>query len=86
MILKDKHGNEFDLDVVHVVEMEEYERGWGSRVDDVLYFSTEEQAIIFMKEYNEKHNTETYVPDWYIVPRYKGSFPISDFSNIVIEK
>lgn len=44
----------------------EYERGWGSRVDETLEFDTPEEQDIFIELYNA-HNTEKTVPDWYMV-------------------
>jgi hypothetical protein len=42
------------------------ERGWSSRVDEILEFNTRELAEKYAKEYNEKHNNQPTVPDWYI--------------------
>lgn len=44
----------------------EYERGWGSRVDETREFDSLEARNTFIKEYNS-HNTEEKVPDWYMV-------------------
>jgi hypothetical protein len=44
----------------------EYERGWGSRVDEVKEFPTREEAVKFANEFNSR-NTEKVVPDWYMV-------------------
>jgi hypothetical protein len=44
----------------------EYERGWGNRCDEIKYFDTEDEAIIYRDKFNSK-NTETIVPDWYMV-------------------
>ena len=49
------------------VVMLESERGWGSRVEDTVYFETKDEAEVFRKEYNEQHNNEPIVPNWYIV-------------------
>lgn len=43
----------------------EYERGWGSKVDDVRYFDTKEDADKFAKEFNSA-NTDEVAPDWYM--------------------
>jgi hypothetical protein len=45
----------------------EYERGWGSRVDETLKFDTEKERDDYIAEYNAKYNTEKVVPDWYMV-------------------
>lgn len=44
----------------------EYERGWGSRVDETRLFDDPETAKMFIQEYNKK-NTLSEVPDWYMV-------------------
>jgi len=44
----------------------EYERGWGSRVDEVKEFDSELERDNFIEEFNSK-NTEETVPDWYMV-------------------
>ncbi len=43
----------------------ESERGWGSRVDEVLEFDSKEEAEAYIKEFNSK-NTASSVPDWYM--------------------
>lgn len=48
------------------VKIEEYERGWGSKIDEIKEFDTVEQANDFIKEFNKK-NTDTVAPDWYMV-------------------
>lgn len=50
------------------VEIWEYERGWGSRLDEVKEFKTQPEAVQFQKVYNSK-NTEAIVPDWYMVAK-----------------
>ncbi len=50
------------------VNIWEYERGWGSKVEDVLEFDTLEEAQTFIKDYNSK-NTLDVVPDWYMTAR-----------------
>lgn len=49
-----------------MVIMLESEKGWGERIDDVLYFSQYEVASDFVKKYNNKWNDFDSVPDWYI--------------------
>jgi hypothetical protein len=49
------------------VEIIESERGWGSKVDEVLYFTEQAEAATYVKEYNEKYNPPGPVPDWYMV-------------------
>lgn len=44
----------------------EYERGWGSRVDEIREFDTEEDRDAFVKDFNSKNTADT-APDWYMV-------------------
>jgi hypothetical protein len=44
----------------------EYERGWGSKIDDWMVCLTQEDAAKFVEEFNSI-NTDTEVPDWYMV-------------------
>lgn len=48
---------------VHIIESE---AGWGQRVDETLEFATEELAIQYCEEYNNKYNTAESAPDWYM--------------------
>jgi hypothetical protein len=50
------------------VALWEYERGWGSRLDDIVEKDTYEEAIEYIKDFN-KGNTEESVPDWYMIAR-----------------
>lgn len=43
----------------------ESERGWGQRVEDILYFMYVEKADAFVNVYNSSNNA-TVVPDWYM--------------------
>jgi len=47
------------------VDLIEHERGWGSKVDDRIYFDNEEEAKEYIRKYNAK-NDKPYVPDWYM--------------------
>lgn len=49
----------------------EYERGWGSKVDETKYFDTEVSAKEFVREFN-KRNTAATAPDWYMQAEYIG--------------
>jgi len=49
----------------------ESERGWGSKIDRVLYFDNEQEAKDYCKEFNSK-NTSEVVPDWYMYADYCG--------------
>ena len=53
------------------VEVWEYERGWGAKLDEVLHFDNETEAKEFVNRYNSK-NTEKVAPDWYMVAQYCG--------------
>ena len=56
------------------VVVREYERGWGSKIDEIKSFDSMMEALDFQKKFNS-YNTEKYVPDWYMVaeePIYKG--------------
>ena len=44
----------------------EFERGWGSRLDEVKVFDTIEERDAFVTEFNSR-NTSPTVPDWYMV-------------------
>ena len=54
------------------VDIVEYERGWGSKIDETKYFDNKEEAERYAKAYNQKHNTSPTVPDWYMVAQYVG--------------
>ena len=54
------------------VDIIESESGWGSKIDEVKFFDTEEEAKAFVKEYNEKYNSSPVVPGWYMVAQYVG--------------
>ncbi len=48
------------------VTIYEYERDWGSRVDEVKPFDNKEDAIKYKEDFNSK-NTAEVAPDWYMV-------------------
>ena len=60
-----------DLNKVFKVSVLEYERGWGSKVDEVIYFDNEPEAKEYVNKFNSR-NTEIRVPDWYMVANYNG--------------
>lgn len=53
------------------VDLIEFERGWGSRVDDILFFDNEPEARKYVEDFNSR-NTEKTVPDWYMIAEYVG--------------
>ena len=54
------------------VDIMEYERGWGSRLDESIYFDNEDEAKKYAFDYNKKYNTAPSAPDWYMVAQYVG--------------
>ena len=57
---------------VFKVEFTEYERGWGQKHWDTEYYDNEAEARQRAIDYNNKHNNEKEVPDWYVMARYEG--------------
>jgi hypothetical protein len=55
------------------VNIIESERGWGSKIDETIYFDNEAEARQYADDYNAKYNTATEVPDWYMRADYVGS-------------
>jgi hypothetical protein len=53
------------------VDLVEYERGWGSKIEEVLYFDNEAEALEYCKQFNSK-NTAPTAPDWYMIAEYQG--------------
>jgi hypothetical protein len=47
------------------VNIIESERGWGSKIDEVRKFDTQEEANKFITQFNS-HNDKPNVPDWYM--------------------
>ena len=54
------------------VDIIESERGWGSKIDETIYFDNEQEARQYVIDYNLKWNNKDYVPDWYMVAEYRG--------------
>lgn len=70
---------------VYKVNLTEYEKGWGSKVFDTLYFKKEENALSYIKEYNTKNNLNT-TPDYYTKADYtvlnlEDDYKFEDSSN-----
>jgi hypothetical protein len=53
------------------VDIIESERGWGSKIDETIYFDSEEEARKYCEDFNAR-NTENAVPDWYMRADYRG--------------
>lgn len=53
------------------VDIAEYERGWGSKLNASVYFDSEAEAREYVQTFNAK-NTAEQVPDWYMVADYRG--------------
>jgi hypothetical protein len=53
------------------VDIVEHERGWGSKVDDVIYFDNKAEAVKYCETFNAR-NTDNTAPDWYMVAEYRG--------------
>jgi hypothetical protein len=62
---------EIKLQQAYRVEIIESERGWGTKIDEVKYFDSEEDAKFFCKNYN-KDNPDGPAPDWYMIANYVG--------------
>jgi hypothetical protein len=55
------------------VSLTEYERGWGQKPWDDVYFDNEAEARQYVIDFNLKHNNKDYVPDWYVRAEYCGA-------------
>ena len=60
------------LQTAYKVQLTEYERGWGQKPWETIYFDNEEEARKYVEDYNNEHNNEPEVPDWYVMARYEG--------------
>jgi hypothetical protein len=58
--------------IAYRVDIVEYKRGWGSKIDETLYFDNEAEARKVCDDFNAG-NTATTVPDWYMVAEYRGA-------------
>ncbi len=61
-----------NLEPRYKVVIIESERGWGSKIDETLYFDNEAEARKYVKDYNDKYNPPGPAPDWYMLARYEG--------------
>ena len=58
--------------VAFKVVLTEYERGWGQKLWDEIYFDNEAEARQYAIDYNKKHNNLDSAPDWYVRADYAG--------------
>jgi hypothetical protein len=56
---------------VFVVTFTEYERGYGQRKLDPIYFDNAKEAKEYADRYNQENNNANKVPDWYIMAEYR---------------
>lgn len=54
-----------DMPLKIVVDIYEYERGFGKRLDGVKEFETPSEAAAFVEKFNADNNKKE-VPDWYM--------------------
>jgi hypothetical protein len=54
------------------VQLTEYERGWGQKPFDTVYFDNEAEARQWAVDYNREHNNLDSAPDWYVRADYAG--------------
>ena len=54
------------------VELTEYERGYGQRPWETVYFDNETEARQYALDYNLKNNNLREAPDWYVRADYTG--------------
>ena len=50
----------------YCVDIFEYDRGKGSKLDETKEFASKGEALGFAKKFNSKNN-KTVVPDWYLI-------------------
>jgi len=61
-----------NIPTAYRVNIVEYERGWGSKIDETILFDNEAEARQYAIDYNAKHNSQVNVPDWYMLADYAG--------------
>lgn len=61
-----------NLQDMYRVDIIESEAGWGSKIDESIYFDNEPEARAYVEEYNQKHNPPGPAPDWYMIAQYVG--------------
>lgn len=63
--------------VFYRVDIIESEAGWGSSVDESIYFVEKVDAEKYVKDYNGKYNTASKAPSWYMA----ASGPVADIMS-----
>ena len=61
----------FNKPVAYRVDIIESELGWGSKIDQPLYFDDEAEARKFCEDFNAGNTLKT-VPNWYMIADYRG--------------
>ncbi len=61
-----------EMKFVHIVHKNEHDRWSGREVLGKKFFPNKESAMNYAKAYNQKHNTEKQVPDYYVTMSYVG--------------
>lgn len=63
--------------IAYQVDIIESQRGWGQKIDDTIYFQSEEMAKSYVTYYNDDLPTD-HVPDCYLQADYIGQVNVSD--------
>lgn len=58
-----------DHPVGYRVDLIEYERGWGSKIDETLYFDNEAEARQYCKDFNAKNTAKEWACNWLSIQR-----------------
>jgi len=62
---------EINLPNIYRVNIIESELGWGSKIDQIKYFASEQDAKLFVKDFNSLNAADT-APTWYMQAEYVG--------------
>ena len=57
--------------IAYRVDIMEYDRFMGSKLDETLYFDNEAEAREHVRNFNSLNTSQT-IPDWYMVAEYCG--------------
>lgn len=61
-----------NLQEMYRVDIIESESGWGSNIEETIYFDNKAEAQAYVEEYNAKHNPPGPTPSWYMLAQYVG--------------